>query len=268
VTDAVRAAGGLVWRRRPETQVLLVHRPRYGDWTFPKGKADPGETDEECALREVEEETGVRCALEAEVRATSYHDAKGHPKRVRWWRMHALDAEGPFDPSDEVDAIRWCSRAEAAGLLTYDRDIALLDTLAVVLVRHARAGKRDEWDGDDRLRPLDERGVAQARALVAPLRALGVGSIVSSPFARCVQTVEPLAAALRLSVAESGALAEGAPRADAFELAAAAGPGTVLCTHSDIVEELLEARLRKGAAALFDVAAPSRLRIVGSIPAL
>ena len=106
-------------------RLLLVHRPKYDDWTFPKGKAEPGETDEECAVREVEEETGLRCELGAELPSTYYTDSRGRPKRVRWWRMEPV--AGAFTPTDEVDEIRWLTREDAAELLSYDRDQALLD---------------------------------------------------------------------------------------------------------------------------------------------
>lgn len=122
--EVVRAAGGIVVRGG---RVLLVHRPKYDDWTFPKGKAEPGETDEECALREVAEETGLRCKLEEELPPTRYLDAKGRPKRVRWWRMRTVG--GVFEPSDEVDQLRWLSHDDAAGLLSYERDASLLETL-------------------------------------------------------------------------------------------------------------------------------------------
>jgi len=119
----VRAGGGVVLR---DGEVLLVHRPRYDDWTFPKGKADEGETDEECALREVHEETGLRCVLGEELGETRYIDAKGRPKRVRWWRMEPLGDDG-FAPNDEIDELRWLDPDTARALLTYDRDRALLD---------------------------------------------------------------------------------------------------------------------------------------------
>jgi 8-oxo-dGTP diphosphatase len=122
MTDEVRAAGGVVAR---DGDVLLVHRPRYDDWTFPKGKAEMGESDEECALREVHEETGLRCALGDELASTHYVDAKGRPKRVRWWRMHALEDDG-FTPNDEVDELRWVDVRTADELLTYPRDRVLL----------------------------------------------------------------------------------------------------------------------------------------------
>lgn len=121
----VRAAGGLVVRNG---QVLLVHRPKYDDWTFPKGKADEGESDEDCALREVAEETGLRCRLEQELAGTDYVDSRGRPKRVRWWRMISVGDDG-FTPNDEVDEVRWVSPEEAARLLSYQRDLVLLDEM-------------------------------------------------------------------------------------------------------------------------------------------
>ena len=121
----VRAAGGLVVR---DETVLLVHRPRYDDWTFPKGKANDGETDEECAVREVHEETGLRCTLGDELPTTEYVDSRGRPKRVRWWRMHPVVDDG-FSPNDEVDERRWVTAEDASALLSYDRDLVLLDAL-------------------------------------------------------------------------------------------------------------------------------------------
>jgi 8-oxo-dGTP diphosphatase len=104
--------------------VLLVHRPRYRDWTFPKGKLEAGETEEECALREVLEETGLRCELEEELPITRYADAAGRPKQVRWWRVRVAAGELAF--LHEVDQARWVSAAEARGLLTYERDLEVL----------------------------------------------------------------------------------------------------------------------------------------------
>jgi 8-oxo-dGTP pyrophosphatase MutT (NUDIX family) len=122
----VRAAGGVV---RRDGDVLLVHRPRYDDWTFPKGKALDGEPDEQCALREVAEETGLHCVLDVELPSTEYIDARGRPKRVRWWRMDPVADDG-FVPNDEIDELRWVSPGEAKRLMTYDRDLMLLEHAA------------------------------------------------------------------------------------------------------------------------------------------
>ena len=109
-------------------EVLLVHRPRYGDWTFPKGKCEDGESDESCAIREVEEEAGLLCVLEEELPATEYLDDKGRPKRVRWWRMRV--AEGELTFLHEVDEAAWLSVPEAAARLSYPRDHVILRAAA------------------------------------------------------------------------------------------------------------------------------------------
>ena len=119
--SVVRAAGGIPVRDGPDgLEVLVVHRPRYADWSFPKGKCLPGETDEACAVREVEEETGLECALEKELPSTSYHDSKDRPKRVRYWRMRVAGGGLVFE--NEVDDARWVSVAQAEAMLSYDRD--------------------------------------------------------------------------------------------------------------------------------------------------
>jgi 8-oxo-dGTP diphosphatase len=129
VDVAIRAAGGLVWRRDDagRVEVAMIHRPNYDDWTFPKGKRDPGETTKECALREVLEETGLVCELGIELARTGYIDRKGRPKSVRYWTMTVIDSV-PFEPGDEVDEVVWVPVPEIAALLTYDRDLAVLDS--------------------------------------------------------------------------------------------------------------------------------------------
>ena len=129
-TEAVHASGGLVWRSSQTTygsEVLLVHRPHYDDWSFPKGKRDPGESDSACALREVEEETGFVCRLGDELAAARYRDHKGRPKQVRYWEMQILS--GAFRVNDEVDAVRWCDFFAADAILSYDDDRAILASL-------------------------------------------------------------------------------------------------------------------------------------------
>ena len=127
----VRAAGGVVVRTGPDgPEVLVVHRPRYDDWSFPKGKQDPGETDEQTALREVAEETGLVCRLGAPLPDVRYRDHHDRPKLVRYWVMHPT-ADPGFVPNDEVDEVRWCPPAVAATLLTYDHDRALVRRLPV-----------------------------------------------------------------------------------------------------------------------------------------
>ena len=130
MTGTVRAAGGLVCRSREDgtAEILLVHRPAYDDWSFPKGKLEPGETEEEAAVREVEEETGLRCELGRELATTRYRDAGGRPKTVRYWSMTPV--AGQLAAANEIDDATFVPLAEAAGLLTYERDRELLALLA------------------------------------------------------------------------------------------------------------------------------------------
>jgi 8-oxo-dGTP diphosphatase len=124
----VRAAGGIVWRRAgPGREVLLVYRRSHDDWSFPKGKVEPGETEEAAALREVEEETGLRCALGDPLGAISYRDGRGRPKTVCYWSM---EATGTAAASHEIDAVRWVELEGAAAALTYPRDREMLEAFA------------------------------------------------------------------------------------------------------------------------------------------
>ena len=125
----VRAAGGVVVGEGGE--IAVVHRPKYDDWTLPKGKLDPGEGFEEAALREVEEETGLRCRLGAELGEVRYTDPHGRPKVVRYWAM--IPQAGSFRPNDEVDEVRWVDPGDAAELLTHDRDVEIVGRLPEAL---------------------------------------------------------------------------------------------------------------------------------------
>jgi 8-oxo-dGTP diphosphatase len=190
-------------------EVAVIHRPRYDDWSLPKGKLAPGEAELEGAVREVLEETGHRVRVGRSLGETRYLKANGgitRPKVVRWWAME--DEGGIFSPSREVDELRWLSLADAAHLLTRDTDREILEafvrgpapTSTVLVVRHATAGSRATWTDGDELRPLDECGHAQADELVRILTRFDVARIVSAPPIRCIDTVRPLADALSLPV--------------------------------------------------------------------
>jgi 8-oxo-(d)GTP phosphatase len=264
--EVVRAAGGVVRRAGPDgEEVLLVHRPRYEDWTFPKGKAKSDEPDEATALREVEEETGFVCSLGQELPSTRYRDGQGRPKVVRYWTMRV--ERGAFRPHREVDAIDWIRSGEAAGSLSYDRDHEVLRAVPAPLLvnRHASAGHRDDWSEDDALRPLDARGVRQASALVRQLEPFDVERILSSPFVRCVQSVEPLAARRGLEVEPVDALAEGANREQVRSLLADLhGSATLVCGHGPEIHPLF-GRTKKGATIVVE-AANGELAELGRLP--
>jgi 8-oxo-dGTP pyrophosphatase MutT (NUDIX family) len=132
----VRASGGIVSRPAPGggVEILLVHRPKYDDWSLPKGKRDPAETDEQCAVREVYEETGLRCHLEDELLPTAYTDARGRDKVVRYWSM-TVEGERPFVAGEEIDEVRWLAVDDAVELLSYDRDVEVVRSFTTTGVR-------------------------------------------------------------------------------------------------------------------------------------
>ena len=131
LSRVVRGGGGVVWRHGPDgLEVLLIHRPRYDDWSFPKGKVDDGESDEDAAVREVEEEVGLRLVRGPELASTRYHDSKGRRKVVRYWAMELRYGEEPI-AGDGVDEVRWVGVDEATQHLTWDRDVVVLDSLPV-----------------------------------------------------------------------------------------------------------------------------------------
>jgi 8-oxo-dGTP diphosphatase len=197
----VLAAGVVVFG--PGRRVLLVHRPRYDDWSFPKGKLDPGEHPTAAAVREVAEETGVHVRLGPPLSGQRYPVAGGRMKAVSYWvgRAVADDDVSGYRPNAEIDQVRWVPYDEALTELTYEHDRDTLreadgvrrKTRAVVVLRHGKARSRKAWHQDDRLRPLVAAGREQAQRLVPVLAAYDVSRVVSSSSARCVETVGPFA---------------------------------------------------------------------------
>lgn len=257
----IRAAGGVLWRPVPSTpagesgiEVAVIHRPRYGDWSLPKGKIASGETEIDGGIREVLEETGYRVRLGRPLGETRYlkeMDGLVRPKVVRWWAMEATG--GSFSPSREVDELRWVSLAEAAEILTREQDRALLDrfvhgpapTRTVLLVRHAVAESRRRWEGDDRARPLDECGWQQAEELIRLLSHFDPTRILSADYQRCLQTVRPLAEALGLEVEPEPLVSEqGYPEQEeaAVRLVRSLGhphEESVVCSQGNVIPDLL-----------------------------
>jgi len=256
-TPFVRAAGGLVWRlRNGKVEVAVVHRPRYDDWSFPKGKLDDGETELLAAVREVGEELGSNVAVSRRVGEVRY-EVFGGMKSVVYWVMRHLD--GRFEPTAEVDEVEWLRPKVAREVLTYDFDRRVLADFTavpvpdsmVLLVRHARAGKRNEWRGSDRKRPLDVTGERQAARLTKLLALFRPDRIVSADLVRCIDTVRPLGEHLGLPVRVDPIFGdeEFASTPDAAEDAvlALAKPGkvTVVCSQGQAVPGLVD-RLGRG----------------------
>lgn len=260
--EAIEAAGGLLWRRdsRGRVHVALVRRPRYGDWSLPKGKRMPGEHLAAAAVREIEEETGQSAVLGRPL-PTDHYLVDGVPKTVHYWAAQARG--GSFRPNTEVDAVVWAAPEVAAQWLTRPSDADLLatflagpvDTRALVVLRHAQAVPRKEWKGDDRERPLHANGTAQAVDLVPVLRAFGPTRVLSSPARRCLDTVRPLAESIGLDVEVVSGLAEGVSD-DQFAAAtrtvttAADTAPTVICSHRPILPRLFRALAQAGRGSL------------------
>jgi 8-oxo-dGTP diphosphatase len=256
-TPSVRAAGGVVWRlRNGKFEVAVVHRPRYDDWSFPKGKLDDGETELVAAVREVGEELGATVAVSRRVGEVRY-EVFGGLKSVDYWVMRHVD--GRFQPSAEVDEVEWLRPKVAREVLTYDFDRRVLADFTavpvpdsmVLLVRHARAGKRSEWRGPDRKRPLDVVGEAQAARLVKLLTLFRPDRIVSADLVRCIDTVRPLADHLGLQVRVDAVFGDEqfdqSPTATEDAVLALAKPGkvTIVCSQGVTIPGLVD-RLGRG----------------------
>ncbi|HET9256227.1 MAG TPA: NUDIX hydrolase [Pseudonocardiaceae bacterium] len=250
---ALIAAGAVVWRRSPsgDAEVAVIHRPRYDDWSLPKGKPHTGETLPVTAVREVAEETGSAVTLGPRLGRTQYQVPAGE-KVVHYWVARRLG--GQFRPSDEVDRLRWLALPQALELLSHAHDRALLAGLngwsmelaTVLLVRHAEAGERESWPGHDDLRPLTAKGQRQAEALRVLLPLFGARRVYSAPALRCRQSVAGLAQDLGVPIIVAPQWSEDEYRADPETglsrlLGIAAGPRgpVVVCSQGGVIPGLV-----------------------------
>ena len=258
VTERViRAAGGVLWRtHHGGVEVALVHRPRYDDWSLPKGKAAPGEHPLTTARREVGEETGVSAVIGPRLPSQRYR-SPGGPKVVHFWAVSGPDA--PFRPTAEVDELAWLPVRHARRVLTYPRDVTVLDAFTHVarvdavalLVRPASTGGTPTLDG---------RGVRQARALSAVLPGFAPHRLVCDPHLVCRDTLTPLATRLRLTVAAQPDLdhrhGTGRPAASQHWIRQEAGEGgpLVACVRGRVIREVISGLARDSRAV------PARIR--------
>lgn len=266
----VRAAGALLWRvRHRKLEVLVVHRPRYDDWSWPKGKTEGAEPLPVCAVREVAEETGIEVALGQPLAMVRYRNGDGRVKEAHYWAGTpvtelglgaCLQARAPRAAvEDEVDEIRWVDATTVRALLTYPYDLDPLDRLedqwrdgklrtwTMVILRHARAVKRSAWKSGEESRPLTKAGALHARALVPLLSAYGVVELITSPWERCVATVRPYAEVTGVELQTRPELTEAAHakrprpvrelvRAELLEHSAP----VALCTHRPVLASVMK----------------------------
>ncbi|NBQ93131.1 MAG: NUDIX hydrolase [Micrococcales bacterium] len=259
----VLAAGGILWRKdEGELKVLLIHRIRYDDWSWPKGKLDKGEHIVECAVREIQEETGLKVHLGPKLYEIEYELEQGKTKLVHYWSAQVTEKalkRQNFRPDDEVSALQWMTIREAKRKLTYKHDIAplnvlvaldksgALETKPLVILRHAKATPRTEWSKGEATRPLLPAGKEQAQSLQDILASYDVKRVVSSKWRRCMDTVKPFVLKHKVKLIE---------RSQLSELGAKNGPqrthklvhtlvesqtGTVLCSHRPALPIIVQA---------------------------
>lgn len=263
-TGTVAAAGAVLWRHEgDQLQVALVHRPKYDDWSWAKGKLDPGETWVQAAAREVLEETGFRPRLGIPLPRSVYTMQRGTLKEIRYWAAEVMGGTGELE--NEIDEVAWLTPAQAQLRFSYVRDAlqlqavvdadraGTLQTWPLAVIRHADSVARKQWDEPDPLRPLDSCGREQARALVPILAAYGIERVITSPSTRCFTTVQPYAAAAGILLRTKAGLSEETFEQDPsratrnLKRLLERGEPAALCTHRPVLPTMLKL-LRKATA--------------------
>jgi len=257
---AIVAAGGVVWRRdlNGEVEVLLVHRPRYDDWSLPKGKLEEGEALISCAYREVLEETGLSIKLGPYVGSVEYFVPDGL-KHVAYWSASLIEDNSSFHPNDEVDQIIWLDLESAVLKATRDSDKSILerfgvtpyDSSALIMLRHGKALERAEWQGEDEDRPLQLVGQLQAKRMLSLYQVFGLEEIHTSDAVRCLDTVAQMAKSLKLTPVITNAVSEYTykkSKEKAIEYAKELikrNKQVILCSHNPVLPRMMEKLTKK-----------------------
>ena len=257
MSSIIQAAGAVVWRNnKDKTEIAIIHRPKYDDWSFPKGKVEINESLIACAHREVLEETNIQTEFGAYLGDVEYLTPDGK-KRVSFWAAKAIN-QNDFTPNSEVDQLRWVEVKKVKDLLTLETDKKILaqfgkldfDTKPFILLRHAKAITRDEWPGDDD-RPLDSLGQNQANRLLAIYQVYNLDQIHTSDAVRCYDTVNPVAKGLGIKLEVTGKLSESTYKKDkekAFDYAKdliKVDARILLCSHNPILPKMLNKLTKK-----------------------
>ncbi len=263
----VRAAGALCWKYKGgKLQVLLIGRARNGDVSLPKGKTEPGELLPHTAVREVEEETGIRVRLGAPLGEIRYTLPGGRAKTVHYWAAkvrHKHSSLKSFTPNGEITTAEWASVEKARKKLTYPHDVEILDefaarfedgrarTFALVLLRHGKAVAHEDWDGPDAQRPLHRRGEQQALGVTPALQAFRPKKLITSDAVRCADTLQPLADAMGKKLKKTAAISQDAyERGDAqvrevVRKRLQKRASAVLCSHGPVLPEIVRCIARE-----------------------
>lgn len=258
--ELIRAAGAVLWRRLSDEllQIALIHRPRYNDWSFPKGKAEENESDISCAYREVLEETGYVSQFGPELGNVNY-EVDGKKKVVKYWAAQAIG--NPIHPIDlgEVDQLIWVTLDDAKKKLTLESDQKILesfqsfgsDSYPLILLRHAKAVSREEWESDDGDRPLAHIGQLQAKRFLSKIHPYEIKEIYTSDAVRCYESIEPIARALSINPVFSPALSEYSFIKDKKSWYQSITEimeneiATLVCSHNPVIPEIVKKLIGK-----------------------
>ena len=259
MSSAIIAAGSVIWRKvNGEVQIALVHRPRYDDWSLPKGKQDPGESTIACAYRETLEETNLKVNFGPYIGDIEYFVADGL-KQVFYWSARLADDSPEFHPNDEVDALEWYSINDAVEKVTRDSDREIIekfndvafDSYPLIMLRHAKAIAREEWQSEDEDRPLEQLGQQQARRMLSLYQVYGLTQIHTSDAVRCHDTVEQMAKALGIAMKITNKISEYTWKKNkekaidyAKDLIKENEP-ILLCSHNPVLPRMMEKLTKK-----------------------
>jgi len=250
----IQAAGAVLWRKSESSQleIAVIHRPRYDDWSLPKGKVEKGESHIAAGYREILEETGYESIFGPEIGEVIY-EFEGAPKEVRYWSAEATVKSGEPD-LEEVDQFEWLSPKKAKEKLTNKDDRQVVDffldfgsdTFPIILLRHAKALKRDDWDGDDGDRPLEHRGQLQAKRLLPIYLPYGVNEFHTSDALRCIETIDPMVRSLEKTpifsadLSEYGYAKDKDVPLDYVQDLMDRGISAIVCSHNPIIPKLVK----------------------------
>jgi len=254
-TPLIQAAGAVLWRKNEnsEIEIALIHRPRYDDWSLPKGKVENNESHVATAYREVLEETGYTSTFGPEIGNVIYK-LEGAPKVVRYWAAQASSTQDGKPNPEEVDQLEWLTPKKAKDKLTNKDDRKIVDfflefgadTFPIILLRHAKALKRTDWDGDDGDRPLEHRGQLQAKRLLSIYLPYGAREVHTSDALRCTETVEPMTRAMEITPIYSADLSEYGYEKDKevsldyIQDLMNRGIPALVCSHNPIIPKLVK----------------------------